>query len=355
MRAVVYRGPRDLVVAEVDERPLGRGDVRVAVESAGVCGTDVRIFKGEHSAYANGIGRVPGHEVVGRVCEIGPGPVAPGVAVGDVVFIAPNIGCGVCVRCRRGNENLCPTTRAIGISLDGGFGESVIVPAQAVERGNLIPLPSVSPDDGVLIEPLACVLRGQDRVDVHKGDTVFVAGAGPVGLLHIALARTRGAAHVICSQPSARRRDAALRAGASVVIDPNTADVQDAVAEATGGAGADVVITAAPVHAVQAVGLHLAACSGRVLFFGGLPKSRPTVELDTNLIHYKELLVAGTTASTLDDCRRAAQIVSDRQIELDWMVSDRYNLEDFAAAIQRAQDPAALKVIVKPSLAWTKS
>src|SRR5665647_2948144 len=152
MRAVVYRGPRDLVVADVGPRPLGAGDVRVAVDSAGVCGTDVRIFKGEHSGFANGTGRVPGHEVVGRVSELGQGVSPPGVAVGDVVFVAPNIGCGVCAQCRRGNENLCPATEAIGISLDGGFAESVLVPARAVEHGNLIPLGSVSPDAGVLIE-----------------------------------------------------------------------------------------------------------------------------------------------------------------------------------------------------------
>jgi L-iditol 2-dehydrogenase len=350
MRAVVYRGPWDLVVADVDVRPLGRGEVRVAVDSAGVCGTDVRIFKGEHSGFANGTGRVPGHEVVGRVSEVGPRVSPPGLAVGDVVFVAPNIGCGVCAQCRRGNDNLCPTTEAIGISLDGGFAERVLVPARAVERGNLIPLGSVSSEVGVLIEPLGCVLRGQDKVDVHEGDTVFVAGAGPVGLLHVALARNRGAALVICSEPSAVRREAALRAGAAVVVDPTTADPHESVAAATGGLGADVVITAAPVHALQSEALHLAATGGRVLFFGGLPKSRPTVELDTNLIHYKELSVFGSTASTLDDCRRAVEIVGRGWIELDWMVSDRYALEDFAEAIGRAQDPAALKVIVKPSL-----
>src|SRR5450756_3204227 len=93
-RQVVYRGPRDLVVQEVEEPELRPGDVRVAVESAGVCGTDVRIFKGEHSAYADGVGRVPGHEIVGRVAEVGSGAVRPGLALGDLVFVAPNIGCG---------------------------------------------------------------------------------------------------------------------------------------------------------------------------------------------------------------------------------------------------------------------
>jgi L-iditol 2-dehydrogenase len=348
MRAVVYHGPRDLPVTDVPDRPLRRGDVRVTVVSAGVCGTDVRIFKGEHSAYADGVGRVPGHEIVGRVAEADTLP--PGVAEGDLVFVAPNIGCGECRQCAQGNENLCPTTEGIGITLDGGFAENVLVPARAVDRGNLIRLDDASSADAaVLIEPLACVLRGQEKIDVRPGDTVLVGGGGPVGLLHIALAKARGASLVLCSEPSPDRRSAALRAGAAVVADPG--EVDSAVADLTDGAGMDVVITAAPAHALQAAALHLAGPSGRVLFFGGLPRSRPTVELDTNAIHYKELTVAGTTASTLDDCRRAAELVSQGRIELEWMVSDRVGLADFAQAIAKVQDGTARKVVINPSTA----
>jgi L-iditol 2-dehydrogenase len=350
VQAVVYHGPRDLAVTEIPDRPLLPGDVRVTVLSAGVCGTDVRIFKGEHSAYADGAGRVPGHEIVGRVAEADTLP--PGLAPGDTVFIAPNIGCGHCRQCARGNENLCATTEGIGITLDGGFAEHVVVPARAVSRGNLIRLDDAGDTDAaVLIEPLACVLRGQDKINVGTGDTVLVSGGGPVGLLHVALARARGASLVICSEPSPGRRAAARTAGATVVVDPGNGDVHPAVAEATDGAGVDVVITAAPVHALQAAALHLAAPAGRVLFFGGLPHSRPTVELDTNAIHYKELTVAGTTASTLDDCRRAAELVDQRRIALDQLVSDRIGLEDFAQAIAKVQDATALKVVVKPSTA----
>jgi L-iditol 2-dehydrogenase len=346
VRAVVYQGPEDLAVTDVPEPVLHPGDVRVTVVSAGVCGTDVRIFKGEHSAYADGIGRVPGHEIVGHVAEADTLP--PGLALGDLVFVAPNIGCGRCRQCTRGNENLCATTEGIGITVDGGFAEQVVVPARAVARGNLIRLDDAcSADAAVLIEPLACVLRGQDKINVRAGDTVLVGGGGPVGLLHVALAKTRGASLIICSEPSPDRRAAARTAGAAVVVDPG--DLDSAMADATGGAGIDVVITAAPAHALQAAALHLAAPTGRVLFFGGLPRSRPTVELDTNTIHYKELIVAGTTASTLDDCRRAAELVDQGHIDLEWMVSDRVGLTDFAEAIAKVQAGAARKVVIKPS------
>ncbi|MCC2321484.1 zinc-binding dehydrogenase [Cellulomonas xiejunii] len=348
MRAVAYRGPHDLVVEERAEAPLAAGEVRVAVESVGVCGTDVRIVKGEHSAYAGVVGRVPGHEVVGRVAEIAPATDA-GCAVGDLVFVAPNLGCGECAFCATGDENLCPATDGIGITLDGGFADSLVVPARAVAAGNLIRLEEgSSPDAAVLIEPLACVLRGQDKVGVREGDTVLVAGGGPVGLLHVALAVSRGARLVICSEPSPERRAAARRAGAAVVVDPTAEDLHAAVAHALGGRGPDVVVTAAPVHALQRQALEIAAVGGRVLLFGGLPKSRPTVEMDTNLIHYKELVVAGTTASNLTDCRRAAELVSGGAVDLDWMVSHVCALEDAARAVAQVQDASALKVILKP-------
>ena len=335
MRALRYRGRHDLRLEDVTPAQLGPGDIRLAVESAGVCGTDVRIAKGEHGAYADADGRIPGHEIVGRVVEVGPGAaLAPGEGL---VFVAPNIGCGVCTHCRAGNENLCPWTEGLGITLDGAFAESLVVPARAVERGHLIALANVSPDAAVLIEPLACVLRGQGKVDVHRGDTVLICGGGPVGLLHVALARARGADLVVCSEPSPTRRAAARRAGADVVVDSTHDDL------------ASALLTAAPVHALQAQALELAAVAGRVLFFGGLPKSQPMVELDTNLIHYKELLVAGTTASTLGDCREAATLVAEGRIELESLVSHRYGLEEAVAAIASAEDRTALKVVIKPS------
>jgi L-iditol 2-dehydrogenase len=349
MRAIVYHGPQQLILEDVAEQPRGAGEVRLIVEAAGICGTDVRIYKGEHRAYANQAGRIPGHEVVGRVVEADPSDLREGMSIGDRVFLAPNIGCGSCARCASGNENLCSWTQAIGITLDGGFAESVIVPAAAVAQGNLIPVSeSIIAESAVLIEPLACVLRGQEKVRTRPGETVLVAGAGPVGLLHVALAKATGAGVVICSEPSASRRAAAQRAGANFVIDPMAVGLEEAVADLTAGEGVDVVITAAPIHALQASALEMAGPGGRVLLFGGLPKSRPTVKINTNAIHYKELTVVGTTASTTDDCRRASQLVNLGVIDLEGMTSDVLQLGRFSTAIEKAQDASALKVVLTP-------
>ena len=349
MRALVYRGPGSLTVEDRERRPLGPGEARVRVESAGLCGTDVRIFSGQHGAYAGVTDRVPGHEIVGRLIELGAGATST-PPLGTRVFVAPNFGCGECGFCRHGDENLCRSTQALGITRDGGFAEEVVVPAPAVRSGNLIALADEQdPSTATLIEPLACVVRGQDKVSLASGDTVYVAGAGPVGLLHVALARARGASLIVCSDRSATRREAAGRAGADTALDWSTTDPEVALAELTQGRGVDVVVAAAPSHDLQAQSLRLAAPSGRVLLFAGLPRSRPTVKLDTNLVHYKELVVTATTASSLLDCTAAARLLATELPDLGWVVTDTFSLDDAEAAAARAQDRAALKVVVTPA------
>lgn len=350
MKVVSYQGPKTLRLEHRADPDLAPGEVRLRVEACGVCGTDVRIYKGEHSAYEHAAGRVPGHEIVGRIVEISAGDRVQELALGDRVFVAPNLGCGSCAQCASGSENLCRETEGIGITRDGAFADHLVVPSRAVERGNLIHLdPAADSAAATLIEPLACVLRGQQKVNVGLGDSVFVAGGGPVGLLHVALAKASGAALIVCSEPSEARRQAALRAGASHVVDPTADEPAALVADVTGGAGVDVVITAAPIHAIQTSAIELAGIGGRVLFFGGLPKSRPTVEIDSNLVHYRELLVAGTTASTNKNCRDAAALVNAGVLSLDWMVSHVVALEDFGEAIDKVQDATALKVVLAPT------
>jgi L-iditol 2-dehydrogenase len=351
MRAVVYEGPGALRLVERSAPVLESGEVRIQVEGCGVCGTDVRIFKGEHSAYDHAMGRVPGHEIVGRVVEAAGDAKLAGIGIGDRVFVAPNIGCGACALCASGNENLCRSTQGIGITRDGGFADQVVVPATAVERGNLVALESsIDPRTATLIEPLACVLRGQQKARLGLGDTVLVAGGGPVGLLHVALAKASGASLVICSEPSQPRRDAAKRAGAGYTIDPLSEDVAELINDLTAGKGVDVVITAAPVPELQTAAVELASAGGRVLFFGGLPKSRPTIEVNSNTIHYRELAVVGTTASTNRNCRDAADLINRGVLSLDWMISDVIALEDYAQAIDKVQDATALKVVLAPAV-----
>src|SRR5512141_1755371 len=335
MLAAVYHGPNDLRVEDVAVPHIYKGEILVKVLSASICGTDLRILHGNHRMYQPGTVRIPGHEVVGTIAEVGSD--VRNYSVGQRVFCAPNTGCGHCTQCVTGNNNLCANYDAIGVTSDGGIAEYVRIPANSVQQGNVIPISeSVDPAVAALMEPFASVIRGQNALHMKPGEVVLVMGAGPIGVMHTKLAKARGAGRVIVSEPIAERGAQAKRMGADRVVDPTSESLKMAVNEESHGRGADVIIVAAPVHAAQESALDLAAISGRINFFGGLPKDRPVISFDSNMVHYKELVITATTACSTADCWQATQIVDSGLVDLSGIVSQRFPLRDalnaFAAA-----------------------
>ena len=347
MIAVVYHGPDDL---RVEERPIPHiadNEVLLKVLSTGICGTDIRILHGAHRMYPPGTLRIPGHEVVGEIVEAG--SQLNDLHAGMRVFVAPNMGCGHCRQCISGNNNRCAQYAAIGVTLDGSFAEYMRVPAAAIAQGNLIPVDnSIDPAAAALIEPFACVLRGQEALHIQPGETVLVIGAGPIGIMHALLAQFRGAGKIFISELNPRRSEQAEAFGIGQVIQPAEGDLIEIIKSETGGEGVDVVIVAAPAASAQEVSLELAALGGRINFFGGLPKERSKILFDSNLVHYKELTVTGTTACSTDNCRQAAVIAGSGRLDLTRIVGARFPLDAAAQAFQAAEDGTTLKVVMEP-------
>lgn len=347
MLAAVFHGANDLRVEEVPVPAIGAGELLVKVTSASICGTDLRIFHGSHRMFPPGTVRIPGHEVVGVITETGAD--LEGFSIGDRVFIAPNMGCGKCAQCISGNNNLCATYDAIGVTIDGGFAEYLRVPSNSVQQGNIIQVSEdVDPAVAALIEPFACVLRGQNALNIQAGEVVLVIGAGPIGVMHTKLAKARGAGRVIVSEPIVNRAEQVKRMGADRVVNPLQEDLLTAIKEESGGRGADAILVAAPVHAAQETALSMAAISGRINFFGGLPKDRPIINFDSNLVHYKELVITGTTACSTNDCRQATRIINSGLIDLTDLVSQRFPLRDAVSAFSAAEDRNSLKIVIEP-------
>lgn len=347
MKAAVYHGPNDIRFQDVPFPEMGPGDLIVKVISANICGTDLRILHGGHRMYPEGTVRIPGHEVVGEIVDIGKD--INKYKLGDRVFIAPNMGEGDSRETISGNNNLDPNFQAIGINLDGAFAEFMLVPEKAVQQGNVM-LISDQEDPAVaaLVEPLACVLRGQNAVNVKSGDIVVVMGAGPIGMLHVLLAKARGALRVLVSEPAENRRLQASEMGADVVVDPVKDDLKSVVLELSEGRGADVVIVAAPSKAAQESALEIAAVGGRINLFGGLPKDDPHIQFDSNLVHYKELIVTGTTACSTHDCMQAADLINAGVMDLSALVTSRYPLKDVKKAFEAAGDGTNMRVSLVP-------
>ena len=347
MLALVYHAPDDIRVEEVPIPTIGPDEILLRVSAASICGTDLRICHGGHRKYPPGTLRIPGHEVSGEIASVGAN--IQDFKVGQRVFVAPNMGCGHCRECITGNNNRCANYAALGVTIDGAFAEYMRVPAAAVLQGNVMPLADgLDAAAASLIEPLACVLRGQKALSIKPGDVVLVMGAGPIGIMHMLLARLSGAGKVLVSELGEERALQAKRLGADRVIQPEKEDIRAVIDAESDGQGADVVIVAAPSHQGQESALSLAAIGGRINFFGGLPKDRPTINFDSNLVHYKELLVTATTACSTGDCRQAAAIINSGRIDLTPLISARFALKDALLAFQAAEDRHSLKVVVEP-------
>jgi L-iditol 2-dehydrogenase len=348
MIAAVYHGPEDLRVEQFPTPSAGPGEIVLRVDYASICATDLRILRGAHRKYGPGTVRVPGHEVVGTIVEVGSG-VSRSYGVGQRVFVAPNVGCGRCRQCERGQNNLCANYDALGITLNGAFAEFMNVPAPFLEQGNLIPFDNALDGAAVaLAEPFACVLHGQQALRIGSEDVVLIMGAGPIGIMHILAARAAGVEKILVSEQSPERLRMATTAGADRVVNFREESLPDVIADETHGRGADVIVVAAGVREAMEAAPKLAAAGGRINLFGALPSGDTGVLLDANLIHYKELTVTGTTGCSTDDCRRSIALITSGKTDLGGLISGRYGLDRALEAFAAARAGNVLKVVLHP-------
>ncbi|SJM48234.1 Alcohol dehydrogenase GroES-like [Actinomycetales bacterium JB111] len=343
MRAVVLRGKGDVVLTDVPTPSAGPGQIVLRVAANTVCGTDVRLVRGEKDARE---GVVLGHEASGWVHEIGEG--VTGFEVGDLVAVLPTISCGSCYFCQRDLEHHCETAHLFGYVDDGGLAEYQLIPAEAVARGNLIKAPSdVDPAHLALAEPVACVLNGVREYGVELGDTVVILGAGPIGLLHLKLALLRGAKNVIVTNRGAERREVALRMGATHAVDPTTEDLGALVRSLTEGRGADVAVVTIGVPELFDEASKLVRTGGRVSAFAGFPKGGTAV-IDPNDIHYGQLTVTGGSNCRRSDYAEAVSLLASGAIDGSEFVTHRFPLEQALDAIDLTADRGGIKVAVTP-------
>ncbi len=349
MIAAVYHGPEDLRVELRPTPQAGPGEMVLQVDYASICATDLRILRGAHRKYGPGTVRVPGHELVGTIAELGSG-ADPALWTGQRVFVAPNVGCGHCRQCLRGQNNLCADYDALGITLDGAFAEFVRVPAAFLEQGNVMPFDAALDGAAVaLAEPFACVLHGQQGLGVGSEDIVLILGAGPIGVMHVLAARAAGAKRILVSEQSPERLKTAAAAGADRVVNFREESLPDVVARETGGRGADAIVVAVGVHQAMEEALALAAIGGRINLFAGLPGNDAGIRLDANLIHYKELIVTGTTGCSTADCRRSMDLIRSGKVDLGPLISGRYSLDRAMEAFAAARAGNVLKVVLHPT------
>ena len=342
MKAGVLENVNDIRFLNVTDPVLEPGELLLRVKAATICGTDIRVYRGQKTASIR-YPSILGHEFAAQIIDTGGHSQ---FSCDQPVVVCPQFACGQCAYCIRGAENLCRNLQAMGYEIDGAFAEYVRIPRHAVESGNVFSMPeNLTYEQASLAEPLACVINGQQLVNVKQGESVLILGAGPIGLLHLMLARQSGAHKIIVSELNPLRREAALKAGADLVIDPTTDDLKSIPIEATQGLGVDVAICAIGLPVLINDAVCAVRSRGRISLFAGF-SAGVKAELDVNAIHYNELSVMGSFGLTRRHFENALHLLASRTADFGWLITHRYPLEKISEAFAMAEHGQAIKVAI---------
>jgi L-iditol 2-dehydrogenase len=339
MRAAVYYNNKDVRIEELPKPRIGEGEILVKVMASGVCGSDVmewyRIKKAP---------RVLGHEIAGEIVETGAD--VERFHAGQRVFVSHHVPCNECRYCKAGYHTVCETLRRTNFD-PGGFAEFIRVPEINVRHGVFLLPDGVSYEAGTFVEPLGCVVRGQRFAGIAAGQTVLVIGSGISGLMHVQLARLKGAARIIATDISDYRLQAARRFGADVVIHA-TDDVPRIVKDANEGRLADVVIVCTAALPAFEQAFESVDCAGTLLLFA---PTAPDVRIPLPLhdVYFKSAKIVFSYAAVERDITEAIELLRSKEFNAEGMITHRYGLAEIQKgfdSVARAQD--SLKVIIFP-------
>lgn len=369
MRAAVFYSPNNISLEERDHRyPLShsqRGGVLVRMNACAVCGYDVNVYRNGHNKVRAPV--VLGHEICGELVESSDFSISSSYPDEDVceldlvegtrVVLSPVVPCLTCTYCDTGQYNLCTNLGEIGSSIDGGFAEFVRIPNNTLRIGGVVPLPNtLTNEESTLIEPLACCLNGFKRINSfingRSGDKTFVIlGDGPIGLIHLQLAKYLYGAKVIVVGRVNHRLRAARNMGADVVIeleennDSPTRAIKE-VLDLTEGKGTTVSIIATPNPDALEVAAGIASKNSIINIFAGMPK-HPSFQLDPNWLHYNQIALIGSFSATPKLIHESIALAAkSRGVNLSSIITHRCKLDEIYKALEITEEFLGLRVVI---------
>ena len=361
MHAAVFYGLNNIANEEIyccndyfsrDQIEFGEG-ILLRVKACAVCGYDVKVYRNGHHKVTPPV--VLGHEICAetdKTITIGNRTRIKG---GSRVAVSPIIPCLNCKYCYNKQYNLCLNLKEIGSTINGGFAEFVRIPEQILKIGGLVPIPDdLSDEEAALLEPLSCCLNGFSRIGpIAKESIVVIIGDGPIGLLHLQLLKTlyNTRTIVVGKIPQRIQKAKSMGADAAIVLadDNNTKDHTelnlDNVTDCIGYADIVIIATSSPKALDMAI--KIAAKNSKINIFAGMPKAAsPSILLDANWIHYKQISITGSFSATPAMLQEAARLVSDKQIDLSKIITHRYSLDDIQKAMLATEKYCGLRAVI---------
>jgi len=339
MRAAVMYGKEDVRIEDAPEPKIDADQILVRVKACGICPVDIRVYTGENIWVTLPAIGISGHEISGVVEAVGENVF--NLKVGDRVAGVINRSCGVCKYCVMGRDNLCSNLQRYKPRYFG-FGEYVASYTEKMMKFG----GDISFEEAAFTEPLAACVNGIMKMDVRPGDYVGVVGVGQIGLMHVQLAKLRGA-EVVAFDMLDERLEIAGKLGADHVVNVSKGDAVNRAMELTGGEGLDHVITAIGGREAIEMCVKLLARAGTLNIFAS---THPHTELhiDPNIIHYRELVVTGSFSGSKNDIRTALRLIERRMVDVRSLISHKLPLERLVEGFKIHAEKRGLKVMITP-------
>lgn len=339
MKKAIITAKETFEIRETAIPKPGQGQVLVKVKAVGICTMEQRYYNGAVEDYPfHG-----GHEICGEVVECGEG-VAQDLKPGQKIVVASLTRCGECYFCNRGLDHLCENADD---SHQPGelWGPAGLAEYMLVRSYEVFPVrDDINVAAATLAEPVACVVRSVEKGQLEFGDVAIVQGAGVMGIIHVKLAKLRGAL-VIVSEPDEARRKKALLSGADYAVDPLNEDLRDKVLSLTEGRGAEACFFTAGGNKAIEEGLTCLAKCGRMVLYGSVRPEAP-VGFIPNDVHYDETVITGAIKTTKDSFQKSARMLGQGIIDVNDLVTETYSLDDIDKAFRRAREMDTYRVIV---------
>ncbi len=340
MKAAVLRDYYKMQIEEVPEPEPAPNEVKIRVAVVGICGSEMHAYKGTHPFRHPP--SIQGHEMAGDVVAMG--SEVRRFAIGDRVTLDPQRVCGVCDDCRSGHPNSCTKKIMLGVQeWPGAFGRYIVAPEQQIYK-----LPDhVSYEEGSMVEPLSVGVHAVRQAGVKPGSSVLILGGGTIGLCALAGARAAGAAQVIITDAFDFNLEVAKKLGATATVNVRRQDVNQVVAEVTGGKGVDAALVAVGVPAVVNQAIAAVKRRGEVVLIGLFHE--PISIQDSFAIISAERVLRGSQTYNPEDVQRALDLISTGQVDVKAMITHRLPIDDaqhaFEMVDKRLED--SIKVILK--------
>ncbi|XHX76163.1 MAG: zinc-dependent dehydrogenase [Stenomitos frigidus ULC029] len=348
MKAQVFRGVNQLSYEEIPVPTIAQDEVLVQVRVVGLCQSDIKKIR--YPLYNPP--RIFGHETAGTIAAVGAD--VRDWQIGDRVVVLHHIPCMHCAYCLNDNFSMCDvykniTTTAGFAPSGGGFAEYVNVPGHIVRSGGLVTIPDdVTFEQASFVEPTNCCLKAVKKAQIAPGQTVLVTGAGPIGLMFIMLVKYFGA-RAIATDLLPTRIEKALSVGADAAFDARDPELTTKIQALTQGMGVDTSLLAVPSDKAFFQALDCTRKGGKILFFAEFPDELE-IPINPNILYRREIDLMGSYSSSYRVQALAADIVFNKRIDVDALVSDRYPLKDLATAVEQAVSPGpeTYKILIYP-------